>query len=269
MKYIIFILFITISYSGNLERLYYHSTAKIYKPINKAQFSKAKRCFIRLFKSRGKNSQCLKDISFKKIDLNGSKFALIDTTNSGRGFYLFNTSKYAKDMLSLPHRFFDRDTGVIGMRLFRENRFRVASFNTVNRHIVDLAHTKLTIFNALHIAYAKVYPRERIYQIHGFANKYRKSKEGKSAKLIISNSDKPQIKKLKSLKSCLSILTDNIYLFSIDINELGALTNAQYNSLKKLHFRNFFHLEHNRWLRNKLKISKTIRKEYARCLLSL
>ncbi len=269
MRYIILILLITISYSGNLERLYYHSKAKVYKPINKTQFIKAQRCFIKLLKSRGKNSQCLRDISLQKIDLNSSKFALIDTTSSGRGFYLFNTSQKAKDMLSLPHRFFDRDTGVIGMRLFRENSFRVASFNTVNRHIIDLAHTKQTIFNALHIAYAKVYPKDNIYQIHGFANKYRTSKEGKSAKLIISNSDKPQTEKLKSLKRCLSILTDNIYLFSIDIDELGALTNAQYNSLKRLHFRNFFHLEHNRWLRNKLKVSKAIRKEYARCLLSL
>jgi len=269
MRHIILILIITISYSGNLERLYYHSKAKSHQPISKDEFIKAQQCFEILLKSNGDNSKCLKEISFQKIDLNNSKFALIDINSSGRGFYLFNTSKDAKYMLSMPHRFFDKNTGVIGMRLFRDNPFRVASFNTVNRHIVDLAHTEMTIFNALHIAYAKIYPNENIYQIHGFSDKNRKTTAGKKAKLIISNSNTPKISKLLSLKRCLSTVTDNIYLFSIDVKELGALTNAQYKSLLKLNDRNFFHLEHNRELRDELKKSKTLRQKYAKCLLSL
>ena len=256
-----------IAQGGILERLYFHSANKnSYKEISSEEFLSLQKCFYNLLSEN--NSSCLKAYGFEKMDINDSVYAIVDTQKAGHGFYLIRKNSKSNYLLSMPHRFSDKKTGVIGMRLFRENSFKAAFFATATRKTKDMAHNTITPFNAFHIAYAKYYSKSHIYQLHGFATKKRKSKNGKKAKIILSNTTKRYSKNLITLSECLKkSITKDIFVYGQDIFELGATTNAQAHTLHSLGFWDFTHIEMAYPIREELANQKSIRDSFAKCLL--
>lgn len=268
-KVIVFISIVicSLAQGGILERLYYKSANKnSYQEISNKEFISMQECFYKVLNDN--NSSCLKQYGFKKIDIDNSIYAIVDTKKAGHGFYLIRKDSKSKYLLSLPHRFSDKNTGVIGMRLFREHSFKGAFFATATRRVKDMAHNTITPFNAFHIAYTKAYPDSHIYQLHGFTSKKRKTDSGKRAKIILSNGSKNYKQNLVKLSNCLKkSITPDVYIYGKDIMELGATTNAQIHSLHSLGFWGFTHIEMLYPIREELADKKSIRELFAKCLL--
>ena len=252
---------------GMLEKLYFSSANKsIYKEITTKEFLGMQDCFFNLL--RDNNSSCLDSYGFKKIDIDNFVYAIVDTKKAGHGFYLIRKDANSNYLLSMPHRFFDKKSGVIGMRLFRDYSFKGAFFATATRHIKDMAHSTYTPFNAFHIAYAKAYPTSHIYQLHGFISKRRKTKAGKEARVILSSGSKRYTSSIINLSKCLkAYISNKTFVYGKDIFELGATTNAQAHSLHSIGFWGFTHIEMHSLIREQLANKKSLRAKFAKCLL--
>ena len=265
--FFIYIVIFSVAQGGILEKLYYKSANRnSYQEISTQEFLSMQECFYTLLSDN--NSSCLNEYGFKKVDIDASIYAVVDTKRVGHGFYLIRKSSKSNYLLSLPHRFSDKKTGVIGMRLFRDYSFKGAFFATATRRVKDMAHSKYTPFNAFHIAYAKAYPDSHIYQLHGFTSKKRKTSSGRKAKIILSNGSKNYKQDLVKLSKCLkSSITPDVYIYGKDIMELGATTNAQIHSLHSLGYWGFTHIEMLYSIREELTDKKSIRDIFAKCLL--
>lgn len=256
-----------IAQGSNLEELYFDSANKnIYKEISQDEFISLQKCFYTLLSED--NASCLNQYGFKRVDINSSIYAIVDTQRAGHGFYLIRKDTKSNYLLSMPHRFSDEKTGIIGMRLFKENSFKGAFFATATRHTKDMAHNRVTPFNAFHIAYALFYKSSHIYQLHGFSNKKRKSQNGKKAQIILSNGTKRYSDDLLKLSKCLKgSVAPNVYIYGKDIYELGATTNSQIHSLHNIDFFGFTHIEMSYPTRTDLAENKSVRDNFAKCLL--
>ena len=188
--------------------------------------------------------------------------------NLGEGFYIIrsNRSSSLQNMLSIPHRFYDKYTGTIGYKLMKTHTYRAIAFNTVHRKIMDSAHTKQTLFNAFHIAFASVYPKDTIYQLHGFNADKRKDVLAKKSQIVLSSTTREPSLKVLDIYNCLREEGYHTLLYGRDIYELGGTTNRQGDTLKKRDFSNFIHIELNAPLRETLSKDSLSRKKLIKCL---
>jgi hypothetical protein len=187
----------------------------------------------------------------------------------GRGFFLFRPGSESPQpvLLQAPHCGDDRFTGTIAMKLFLEQPVRAAAFNTVKRKQVDLSHRYDTQFQVLNDEFARVFPTGGIIQLHGFAVGKRKSAAGKKAGIIISNGTRNPPPVLKEAAKCLEQKTNaRVYLYGVNILELGATTNSQARSFAAMGFHGFIHVEMSLLWRQLLKENKESRETLFYCL---
>lgn len=163
----------------------------------------------------------------------GEIWLLRDTQKRGAGFYLFRKS--GAFCLQIPHRFFDRGTGEIGMDLFREGDFRAAAWNTASRKIhatgtktkADLARFPGSFFQAFHEAWLNR-GRGAAIQIHGYARNKRKSAAGKKAHIILSSGAKFPLAFVRDgAKALTEAGFPGVNVYGDQVFELGGTTNIQ------------------------------------------
>ncbi|WP_133130602.1 hypothetical protein [Legionella yabuuchiae] len=182
----------------------------------------------------------------KAFEEDGQSFILIreqDHRKEGRGFYVFHQS-VSGNALQAPHSFYDRLTREIALKLFTENGFSAAAWNTISRLKLDLVHHQQSFLMAFSRAFAKAHPNRTLIQLHGFSQSKRLSKAGKNATIIISSGTSYPSKAVQQIATCLKETVDpEVYISFIDIFELGGTKNTIGKMLQSLRHPGLIHLE--------------------------
>ena len=273
---IIFILLLSSLYSKvsnekSLKRVYYDSKASNFQPITPKAYVDSIELFRKVLQ-KAPTPQEVQELSKLGIEIgfqSKTMIALSTGSSMGQGFFIirYGLQGSIANMLSIPHRFYDKYTGVIGYKLMQKGSYRAIAFNTLHRKVVDMAHTPQTLFSAFHIAYGRNYPNESIYQLHGYSPaKRQKSKESK-AHMIVSGAKTSPTLKAASLNRCFENQGYFSMLYGKDTFELGGTTNTQANLLAQIGYNNFIHIEINTLLREALKTSDTKLQTFRKCLL--
>lgn len=193
---------------------------------------------------------------------------------TGRGFYAFRQTNSLPIALQAPHRYKDLYTGHIVRQLMQEGDYVAAAWNTVPRYgksksqdFADMAHLENTIFQAFGRAVANQYPTGAIIQLHGFAQRHRKTEAGKTADLILSGTTRTPSQRVLNIGRCLKTkLTPFVVrIYPYEITELGGTTNSNAKDLRKYRFNHFFHVELSKTLREQLKQNQSLRKHLNTC----
>lgn len=251
---------------STLESLYKESKSQQYTSLSSEEFRFAKVCFETLFQEKTMGGECQKTLGLTIKDVDKEILVINDRSNDGQGLFMVRYGGEVKHMLSMPHSFYDLKSGEIGLKLYKDHPLRAAVFNTVHRDIMDSAHTEQTLFTAFHSAFATLYSREYIYQLHGFSNKTRSSNKGKKSDFIISTGKQIYGDKLMRMRKCIESQGYSCSIYGMDIDELGGTTNAQLHHLQQLGYFKFVHMELNYDTRKKLSKSSVISRDLIRCL---
>jgi len=251
---------------ASIKSDFIHSKAYRYEAITEEEFDTAIKLFGLIFAQKNPKlqSQYLKSL---KLSTQRYKNILLikDTAQRGWGFYLIRQNINKGSLLSIPHRFNDKGTAQIARRLFMNFPYKAVAFNTISRKVMDSAHTTKSLFSAFHLAFVASFPKQNIYQLHGFANSKRHSSQGKIAKAIVSSTHSPT-PKTQALVSCMQTFQNNVLLYGKDIFELGARTNAQGRLLRQKGYEYFTHIELSQEFRTKLQKDALLRKHLHKCL---
>lgn len=196
--------------------------------------------------------------------LNGSELIYIvmekEGCRKGRGFFLVREKGDIPVLLEAPHAGDDALTGNIVISLFLEHNVKAVAMNVVSRSQVDLAHVPVSYFQAVSLAFAKIYPRGIILQVHGFDMGKRNPDAPKDSHIIVTNGTRSPGQMLytlcKSLKTALKI---SALLYPVDTKQLGATRNAQANLLSREGFSGFIHIEISKEWREKLSVNAPLR----------
>jgi len=246
------------------------SKTEVYKEITYENYQNAVEVFEAILDKPALNVEKLvRELSFLGLEvlkLENGIFCIVDMNREGRGFYMINEKSKSGSMLSAPHRFHDLKTGSISYKLMLKGSFKAAAFNTVHRKIMDAAHTRVTIFNAFHLAFTRVYPQESLYQLHGFSNVKRFTTAGKEADIIISNGSKHTDERIQKVQKCLSKADKKVHLYGKDIFELGGTKNIQFKTLSQDAYKNFMHIELNQCTRKEVDSNQMLIQKIIGCL---
>ncbi|WP_448206760.1 hypothetical protein [Azospirillum sp. sgz302134] len=194
----------------------------------------------------------------------------------GKGVYLIRRGRAAPILLEAPHRFKDLDTGTIAARLMAERPFAAAAWNSVPRWYeeggrrvkADMAHERVSHFNAFTRAFARTHGDGLVVQLHGFENEKRNSDAGSEAGAIVSNGTKVPPPAVRDRARCLKTgWAVPVLLYPFDIRELGATTNTNAEAMRDLGHYGFMHVEMARDLRHDLARDAALRGVLADCLL--
>ncbi len=209
---------------------------------------------------------------------NQKDFTVIQESPSnrqGRGFFALRSIKSEQWLLQAPHADSDLYTGKIACRLFLEAPFKAAQWNTVSRKTAvkdsdepaDMAHLPDTYWQAFTAAFAETYPDGKIIQLHGYEQKFRKSRAGETTDMILSagRTDPPQW--VKQTAACLkSAFPGRVSLYPMDVKELGGTTNRQGELMQQLGHRGFLHIEMSKKMRQQLLDHSETRNLLIKCL---
>jgi hypothetical protein len=242
-----------------------------YVPPSKDDLEKAKKLFYNLFSS-----------SDLKIDITAwdslgfeieriEPFLIIKEKQSdqtGKGVYIFNTSKPSQVIIEIPHRPSDLHTATIAIKLMEEEPFLAAALNTVHRKKANFTAEVMTYFNAFTEAFGKVHPQGNIIQLHGFDGKSHEELHGTIPDLILSAGTESPPPLLYQYGDCLRKLPLKVLLFPRDIKILGATKNINAKNFRHSGSKGLFlHLEMSTTLRKKLRNNKDFRKTFFKCFL--
>lgn len=253
---------------------FYHPT--------EAELAQARRLFGRMlsgdFFPQGGENAGWESLGFHavQVEQQGREYVALmeDGAKKGRGFYLFADVPDSRTALMVPHGIKDLRTGKIGMELLSEGEFVAGAWNTVPRypqsgeqsHNQDLAHTQDTYFVAYTKAFADVYPRGRLVQLHGFATEKRETKAGREADVIVSSGSAILPQAIYELTNCLRRTPFRIALYPLQVRELGGTTNISGNVLQGMGHSGFVHLEMSYPLRTRMTESPQLLKTFEDCL---
>lgn len=188
-----------------------------------------------------------------------------DNQRSGRGFYAF--ASRGTHALQAPHVPTDGMTGEILLRYAGDALPRALAWNTVPRTKADLAHLETTYLLAFSLAYAEVYPHEKIIQLHGFDSGRRRTQAAAESNAIISATHQRPSSALRTAAQCLKAQFDpNTRLYGEDVNELGGTTNSIAQALRRRGFEGFVHVELSKPLRQALADDEKKRQALFDCL---
>jgi hypothetical protein len=195
---------------------------------------------------------------------------------AGRGAYLIRQRASLPLAITAPHRGSDLHTGTIAAALFAETGAAAAAWNSAPRMAseacdaaIDLARQDKHHFTAFSLAFAEAFPAGRVVQLHGFDGDKRNSEAARNAEIIVSDGTGEPGDKLLDLADCLSrrFAPRTVLVYPIDTGELGALSNAQAQVLRKeARFEGFVHLEMSALLRAELVQDEDLRTRLGRCL---
>jgi len=251
-----------------MQNLYFKSKSKKYKSITPIEYQQAIKSFREILNNPIIYPKELYTLGLNIVKKSNNFIILSEENNLGEGFYIikYKNSSTLQNMISIPHRFHDKYTGIIGFHLIKEHNYRAIAFNTVHRKVMDSAHTSLTLFNAFHIAFASLYPNDRIYQIHGFNGNKHKNIFIKKSQIVLSSTNRQPSQEAIEIHNCLREEGYTSLLYGKEIFELGGTTNTQSKTLKKYDFFNFIHIELNTPLREVLRRDYLSRKKLIKCL---
>lgn len=215
------------------------------------------------------------ELGFRLLLLGNGKvaFAVIEEapgSRRGRGFFVFRLCGAKGLAIQAPHQFKDLDTGLIATQLFEQYPFHAAAWNTAPRNTQadsDLAHQTMSYLQAFTQAFARHYPQGYLLQVHGFSSTKRRTKKGAEAGIILSSGSRNPSSAAAELQSCLQRrLSDRVYLYPRDAEELGGTTNSQGRALRSQGHDGFLHMEVSRSLRKRLGKEPTLRQNIWDCL---
>jgi len=176
-------------------------------------------------------------------------------------------------LVSAPHVGSDLLTAEVVQSLFDAGPVVATAVNTAHRRspcagTADVARLETHYFTSFTRAFARVHPEGRAIQIHGFNPDRRGSEEGRRASAIVSDGTRDPQGAATAIASCLkqSFAADRIALFPADVDELGALSNAQGKMLRKAGFNGFVHMELSPQFRRRLLDDAETRDSFAACL---
>ncbi len=194
----------------------------------------------------------------------------------GRGLYIFSPDSNSKSLLMAPHGQKDVGTGYITFRIFQDNDFAAAAFNTVPRYRDDTDGVRLeydlgklpnSYFAALSRAFATTFPHGKVLQLHGFAVDKRSSSEGAEAGLILSGGTETVRQDILVLQECLQqLFSEKVLVYPRDVRELGGTTNITGKILRHAGHNGFVHVEMNREIRDRLRKNRSLRQPFGSCL---
>lgn len=169
------------------------------------------------------------------------------------GFFAFRIGQANAPhlLLQAPHSMGDFKTGEIVVKMFVEGSATAACWSTSPRVTVcgtscsDLTHRSNSLFQAMTIAFACVYPESRIAQIHGFSPSDRVTPPGRNAGVIVASGlGEPTVTtSLVATELAEEEWKAEVRIYGSNVFELGAIKNAQKESLVGLHYPGFVHLE--------------------------
>ena len=271
---------------SELYTLYRNSAGGHFNIQNNAELEKAEQLFVKMF-----NGCTLKDVKndWNKLGMKvkeikkGKRIFLVVYENAdqkcGRGFYIFCKSKLMRNIaLELPHRYFDKGTGLIGYKLMLTGYYAAGAWNTVFRYQTpnyipytsDMAHNvDHSYYSAFTKAFCKTMPKESmLIQLHGYTTIGKEDKKIKDSKMVISEATKnPSKKFLYYAERLRKRMPNPLYIYPEikDIDELAALNNASALILRKYKSKNFIflHVEMNQDIRKEMIKSFSLRKKFS------
>ncbi|MBS3733085.1 MAG: hypothetical protein KGY42_09275 [Desulfobacterales bacterium] len=249
---------------------------------NETELARARRLFGRMFSGdffqQGIEKPGWKTLGFRavRVKQEGREYVAVieDGAKKGRGFYLFADMPDSRTALMVPHGTKDLQTGKIGVKLMSGGEFVGGAFNTMPRYTEsgdrnqkqDMAHAKGTYFVAYTKAFADVFPRGRLVQLHGFAKEKRETKAGRKADVIVSSGSAILPPDIYELTDCLRQTQFHVALYPLEVGELGGTTNISGNVLQIFGHSGFVHFEMSYPLRKKMIGSPQLLETFENCL---
>ncbi|MDP4547379.1 MULTISPECIES: hypothetical protein [Gammaproteobacteria] len=202
---------------------------------------------------------------------------LSDIDDRGWGHFFHASQRSSSTLLQAPHQFYDLRTGKIAMALFERGVGKALAMNSAHRYTygkslaeTDWAHVPVSPLNAFTRAFMNSQPDAIVVQIHGYAEKNRKSPASRQADVIISSGQRWPHPKMLSLAACLQQTTDwQILRYPLDVGELGGTTNVQGQLMNSLGNPQFIHLELSSRLRKVLAHDEAALYDLAECIQSI
>ena len=205
-----------------------------------------------------------------------SHITVIDEKNNGWGEYYF--SKLAKSDITLqaPHRYFDKHTGAIAKKLFKQYEFTAIALNSVSRRTPMEANDTLSadmarLPNSMHSVYSRAfaarYPQGRVIQLHGFSAAKRLTPEAQQANMILSTGGPWSSAYLLHIQECFNAQGWRALRYPQQVRELGATRNSVGALLRNLGHSGFIHIELDLDTRKQLVDEPDRLQAFADCLL--
>ena len=190
----------------------------------------------------------------------------------GRGLYAVRAGNSVPVMIQAPHGFHDLHTGELGARLFEESSFVAGAWNTVprgtgaGREAADVAHLENSYFMEFVKAFASRYREGTVLQLHGFSRSRRKTREGREARIILSEGTRSPGERFFSYRACLeSVFGQGVKGFPGQVVELGGTRNRMARWFRTRGRGVFVHLEMSLRVRKVLRKEEGKRRDLAAC----
>lgn len=209
------------------------------------------------------------DIAPWQLQQSGQQWILRATTMQDGGGHVFFNPLNQRCIVSVPHKFYDMGTLPIGQFIY-DTLCQVMVSNSHQRYVkspdtypMDFSKRPYNIHNAALIAYQTHNINAKVFQIHGFSNKKRRTKQGKTADIIVSQGKTSNLTG-QQLTRCLSQLGLTTFLYGTSIKELGGTKNIVHKLGLQPH--SFIHIELSKPTRTRLRQESSLLKKFTTCL---
>jgi hypothetical protein len=181
----------------------------------------------------------------------------------GRGLYAFSAAGH--HAIQAPHVPTDLHTGEIALAIAEDGAPRAVAWNTVPRREADLVHLPDSVMHAFSRAFANAFPRERIFQLHGYHTG--EDRPELPAGAIVSASRERPGHTARSVAACMRHgVEPETGVYGIDTDALGGERNRIARELRKSGYQRFIHLEMSLPLREALLADASLRRALLDCL---
>ncbi|MBE0347711.1 hypothetical protein [Pseudoalteromonas peptidolytica] len=202
----------------------------------------------------------------------GEQFHLMPKQSGEQHGELYYAPQRLPCVVSVPHRFHDKHTLVIGQSLF-ESTCQLLLANTKHRYdrddtqqSMDYAKQHNNLHSAAIVAFMLASKDAKIFQIHGFSKKKRKTDAGRSSDIILSQG-KQNNAALWNLKTCLAKEGYRVMVYPQEVKELGGTKNILHQlDLPKY---SFIHIELSYQIRKQLTKNNQQLEQFNSCVRSL
>ena len=206
----------------------------------------------------------------------GSQSVFLPDKPNGWGVVAVDSASDSRRILQVPHQYYDRGTGQIGLSLFKQGKARLVQWNNVVRYhdkqvasLSDMTKARRSSFTALALAIARHEQSWQLMQLHGFSEAKRQESRAKKAEIIISDGSYAPGAEMFNLQRC----WHNHYatlLFPENTRELGGTKNPSkavlyQHRLLDHRLSQFLHIELSSSMRQQLK-STEVFKQWSDCL---
>ena len=273
-------------FKSKLYSLYRNSAGGHYRMPYQKSIEKAEELFIKMFKgaTADETRADWNKIGMKVTEVKKGKriFTVIyekPDKKMGKGFYVFCKCKFIRNIaLEMPHRFFDKGTGLIGYKLMLSGYYCAGAWNTVFRYQTpnyipdtsDMAHNiDRSFYSAFTSAFCKAMPNNSmLIQLHGYTTKDKTDKKIAKSKIVVSEAtDTPTPRFISYANRLKARMPGPLYIYPEvkNIDELAALNNASAMILRKYPSKKFIflHFEMNQNIRKEMIKDFKLRRKFS------